>query len=210
MLGEIYEERRYVVPLEEIPEHVQHAFIASEDAKFWEHGGVDYLGLVRAMGKNLREGRLAQGASTITQQVTRNFLLTREKKIQRKIKEILLAWRIENTYSKEHILYLYLNEIYLGSGAYGVEAASRVYFAKSVADLSVAEAALLAGLPQRPSDYSPHRHWSKARERQRYALDQMVRNGYLTQAEADAASAEDATSSTPTATNGCTTRASRS
>jgi penicillin-binding protein 1A len=191
MLGEIYEERRYVVPLEEIPEHVQNAFIASEDAKFWEHGGVDYLGLVRAMGKNLREGRLAQGASTITQQVTRNFLLTREKKIQRKIKEILLAWRIEGTYSKEHILYLYLNEIYLGSGAYGVEAASRVYFDKPVKDVTVAEAALLAGLPQRPSDYSPHRHWSKARERQRYALDQMVDNGYLTRAEADTAFAEE-------------------
>jgi len=191
MLGEIYEERRYVVPLEEIPKHVQDAFIASEDATFWEHGGVDYVGMIRAMVKNLREGRLAQGASTITQQVTRSFLLTREKKIQRKVKEILLAWRIEKTYSKEHILYLYLNEIYLGSGAYGVEAASRVYFDKSVRDLSVAEAALLAGLPQRPSDYSPHRHWDKARERQRYALDQMVRNGYLTQEEADAAYAEE-------------------
>lgn len=191
VLGEIYEERRYVVPLEDIPDHVQDAFVAAEDANFWNHGGVDYMGILRAMGRNLKDGRMAQGASTITQQVTRNFLLTREKKLERKIKEVILAWRIEKAYDKEHILYLYLNEIYLGSQAYGVEAASRTYFDKHVSELTIAEAAILAGLPQRPSDYSPHRHWAKARARQEYVLRQMLRRGYIDQAEYDAALAED-------------------
>ncbi|MBN2801143.1 MAG: transglycosylase domain-containing protein [Deltaproteobacteria bacterium] len=190
ILGEIYEERRYVRPLDEIPKHVQDAFISAEDANFWDHGGVDWMGIVRAFGRNALEGRMAQGASTITQQVTRNFLLTREKKIKRKLKEMILALRIEEAYDKDHILYLYLNQIYLGSQAYGVEAASRTYFDKSVTDLTVAEAAILAGLPQRPSDYSPHRHWSKARARQKYVIYQMQRNGYLTEAEAEAALAE--------------------
>jgi penicillin-binding protein 1A len=190
ILGEIYEERRYVVSLDAIPEHVQHAFIAAEDASFWKHSGVDYFGIVRAMLRNLAKGKMAQGASTITQQVARNFLLTRDKKLTRKIKEVLLSWRIEETYTKTHILYLYLNEIYLGSHAYGVEAASRTYFDKSVGDLTIAEAALLAGLPQRPSDYSPHRHWEKAHGRQGYVLRQMVSNGYITPEEAREARAE--------------------
>ena len=183
ILGEIYEQRRYVVELEEIPEHVQNAFIAAEDANFWKHGGVDYLGIVRAMGRNLKSGRMAQGASTITQQVTRNFLLTKDKKLERKIKEVILSWRIETAYNKQYILYLYLNEIYLGSQAYGVEAASRTYFGKSVEDITVGEAAMLAGLPQRPSDYSPHRHFKKAKARQGYVLTQMVAKGYLTEAD---------------------------
>ena len=191
LLGEIYEQRRYVVPLEEIPDSVKHAFIAAEDASFYEHGGVDFIGLTRAMIKNIQQGRLAQGASTITQQVTRNFLLTKDKKIERKIKEMILAWRIEDVYTKDHILYLYLNEIYLGSGTYGVEAASRVYFGKSARELTVAEAAMIAGLPQRPSEYSPHRHFEKARERQEYVVNQMVRNDYLTEAEAKAELARD-------------------
>lgn len=182
IIGELFEERRYVVPLEQIPDHVQNAFLAAEDANFWNHGGIDYMGIARAMGRNLAQGRLAQGASTITQQVARNFLLTRDKKLERKIKEILLSWRIEDAYTKEHILYLYLNEIFLGSQAYGVEAASRAYFGKGVADISVAEAAILAGLPQRPSDYSPHRNFEKARSRQAYVVQQMIAKGYLTEA----------------------------
>ncbi|MEE2751405.1 MAG: transglycosylase domain-containing protein, partial [Myxococcota bacterium] len=152
LLGEIYEKRRYVVPLESIPKHVQDAFVASEDAAFWEHAGIDYMGIVRAMFRNVQEMAMAQGASTITQQVARNFLLTSEKKLARKIREAILATRVETAFDKEHILYLYLNQIYLGSGAYGVEAAARVYFDKHVEDLSLAESALLAGLPQRPSD----------------------------------------------------------
>ncbi|MFZ5476288.1 MAG: penicillin-binding protein 1A [Myxococcota bacterium] len=190
LLGEIYEKRRYVVPLDRIPKHVQEAFISAEDASFHEHDGVDYMGIVRAILRNAAKGKKAQGASTITQQVARNFLLTSEKTYTRKIKEVLLAWRIEDAFEKDHILYLYLNQIYLGSGAYGVEAAARVYFGKHVEELDVAEAAMIAGLPQRPSDYSPHRHFEKAKGRQEYALGQMVDNGYLTREEADAALAK--------------------
>jgi len=180
LLGEIYEKRRYVVPLEKIPKHVQNAFIASEDAAFWEHAGIDYMGIARAMFRNVQEMAMAQGASTITQQVARNFLLTSEKKLARKIREAILARRVEGAFEKEHILYLYLNEIYLGSGAYGVEAAARVYFDKHVEELTLAEGALLAGLPQRPSDYSPHRNWEKARARQEYVIGQMIRKEFIT------------------------------
>lgn len=190
LLGEIFDQRRYVLPLDQIPQHVQDAFLAAEDANFHGHGGIDYIGIVRAMGRNVLAGRMAQGASTITQQVARNFLLTRDKKITRKVKEVLLSWRIEDVYDKDHILYLYLNEIFLGSHAYGVEAASRTYFGKSVRDITVGEAALLAGLPQRPSDYSPHRNWDKARARQEYVLGQMEDKGFLSHEKAEAARAE--------------------
>ncbi len=191
VLGEIFEERRYVVPTEEIPDHVRNAFLAAEDANFYEHGGIDYVGILRAVYRNAVKGRMAQGASTITQQVAKNFLLTRDKKIERKIKEAILSWRIEEAYDKDHILYLYLNQIFLGSQAYGVEAASRAYFGKHVKDITIAEAAILAGLPQRPSDYSPHRHWDKARERQQYVLSQMLDKGFITKAQYDEAIAEE-------------------
>jgi penicillin-binding protein 1A len=190
LMGEIYEKRRYVVALEEIPQHVQDAFVASEDANFWNHSGVDPMGIVRAVLRNALKGKKAQGASTITQQVARNFLLSSEKKYSRKIKEMILATRVERAFSKEHILYLYLNQIYLGSGAYGVEAASRAYFDKHVEDITLAEAALLAGLPQRPSDYSPHNNWEKARSRQLYVLGQMIDKGFIDRATYDAAVAE--------------------
>jgi len=190
LMGEIYEKRRYVVELETIPEHVQEAFIASEDANFWNHPGVDPMGIVRAVLRNALKGKKAQGASTITQQVARNFLLSSEKKYSRKIKEMILATRVEEAFTKEHILYLYLNQIYLGSGAYGVEAAGRIYFDKHVAELTLAEAAMLAGLPQRPSDYSPHNHWEKARARQLYVLGQMLDKDFIDQATYDAAVAE--------------------
>ena len=187
LLGEIYENRRYVRDLDTMPQHLKDAFIAAEDANFWTHTGVDYEGILRAIVRNALQGRKAQGASTVTMQVARNFLLTKDKTYERKIKEIILSNRIEETFSKEHILFLYLNEIYLGSGAYGVEAASRTYFGKSVRDITVAEAAILAGLPQRPSDYSPHRHWEKARARQEYVLGQLEAKGYLTGEERQAA-----------------------
>ena len=190
LLGEIYEKRRYVVPLDEMPDHLKDAFIAAEDANFYTHGGVDYEGILRAIGRNLVKGRKAQGASTITMQVARNFLLSNEKTYERKIREILLSRRIEQAFDKDHILYLYLNQIYLGSGAYGVEAASRVYFGKDAKDITLAEAAIIAGLPQRPSDYSPHRHWDKARVRQGYVLGQMEAKGYITATEKAAAQAE--------------------
>jgi membrane carboxypeptidase/penicillin-binding protein len=187
VLGEIYEKRRYVIPLEQVPEHVKNAFIASEDANFWSHSGVDVGGIIRAVIRNALKGKKAQGASTITQQVARNFLLTREKTYIRKIREIILAQRVEEVFEKEHILYLYLNQIYLGSGAYGVEAAARTYFDKTIADITLAEAAILAGLPQRPSDYSPHRHWKKARARQIYVLTQMEQKGFIDKATFDEA-----------------------
>lgn len=193
LMGEIYEKRRYVVELETMPKSLTEAFIAAEDAGFYDHGGVDYMGILRAIGRNTLAGKKAQGASTITQQVARNFLLTSEKTFSRKIKEVLLAWRIEEAFDKDHILYLYLNQIYLGSGAYGVEAAARVYFGKHVQDLTLAESAMIAGLPQRPSDYSPHRHFDKAKGRQKYVLTQMAEKGFITQAEADAAFAEELT-----------------
>jgi len=190
ILGEIYEKRRYVVPLDSIPDHLKDAFLAAEDANFWEHDGIDVGGIFRAILRNLAKGKKAQGASTITQQVARNFLLTREKTFIRKIREVILAQRVEEAFDKEHILYLYLNQIYLGSGAYGVEAAARTYFDKPIGDITLAEAAILAGLPQRPSDYSPHRHWKKARARQMYVLNQMQRKGFIDKKTFDAAAAE--------------------
>ncbi len=185
-LGEFFEEQRYVTPLDEIPQHVQDAFIAAEDASFWEHGGLDYIGIARAMVKNVREARMAQGASTITQQVARSFLLSREKKLERKVKEVLLAWRVEQNFDKEYILFLYLNQIFLGHGAYGVEAAARLYFGKGVGSLTVPEAAIIAGLPQAPSTYSPNRNLQAAKARQRYVLDQMALRKMITPVEADA------------------------
>jgi penicillin-binding protein 1A len=193
LMGEIYEKRRYVVELDQVPEHLEQAFIAAEDGGFYEHGGVDYMGIVRAIGRNALAGKKAQGASTITQQVARNFLLTSEKTFARKIKEVLLAWRIEDTFEKDHILYLYVNQIYLGSGAYGVESAARVYFGKHVGELDLAESAMIAGLPQRPSDYSPHRHFDKAKARQKYVLTQMTEKGFITAEQAEAAYAEELT-----------------
>lgn len=187
VLGEIYEKRRYVIPLDDMPEHLKNSFLAAEDANFWKHDGIDVGGIFRAVIRNLAKGKKAQGASTITQQVARNFLLTREKTFVRKIREVILAQRVEEAFDKEHILYLYLNQIYLGSGAYGVEAAARTYFDKNVGQLTLAESAILAGLPQRPSDYSPHRHWKKARARQLYVLNQMLRKDFIGQAEFDSA-----------------------
>jgi penicillin-binding protein 1A len=186
-VGEFFKEQRYVVPFEEIPENLRNAFVSAEDAAFWEHSGLDYMGIARAMLKNLKQGRMAQGASTITQQVARSFLLTREKKLARKIREAILSYRVENSFSKDHILYLYLNQIYLGHGAYGVQAAARLYFDKDVQELSLAECGIIAGLPQSPSNYSPNVNFSAAKARQRYVLDQMARRGYVTQEEADAA-----------------------
>jgi len=192
-VGEFYEEQRYPTALDEIPKEVQNAFVSAEDAAFWDHNGLDFMGIARAALKNVQEQRMAQGASTITQQVARSFLLSREKKLERKLKEAILSTRVEKNFPKEHILYLYLNQIYLGHGAYGVEAASRLYWGKSVREIGLAEAAILAGLPQAPHTYSPNRSFEKAKARQRYVLDQMVRRGYATQEEADAAFAQEMT-----------------
>ena len=166
-------------PLRDHPPHVVNAFVAAEDANFFKHKGVDYFAIVRAIGKDVLSGGFAQGASTITQQTVKSLFLTPEKSIGRKLKELILAYRIEKKLSKEEILYLYLNQIYLGDGAYGVEAAAQTYFSRGVSTLTVAEGALLAGLAQAPTRYSPRGHIDKARARQRYVLRRMAEVGFL-------------------------------
>ncbi|WP_155305561.1 penicillin-binding protein 1A [Desulfosarcina widdelii] len=182
-IAEFYKERRIVVPLSKIPIQLQQAFIAAEDARFYKHQGIDFFSIVRAFIKNLEAGTIVQGGSTITQQVTKSFLLTPERSYKRKIKEAILAYRIDKTFSKEEILYLYLNQIYLGHGAYGVEAAAENYFGKSVSELNLAECAILAGLPQAPSRYSPFRFPERAKQRQIYVLNRMLAEGFIDNTE---------------------------
>jgi len=182
-IAEFYKERRIVVPLSKIPIQLQQAFIAAEDARFYKHQGIDFFSIVRAFIKNLEAGAIVQGGSTITQQVTKSFLLTPERSYKRKIKEAILAYRIDKTFSKEEILYLYLNQIYLGHGAYGVEAAAENYFGKSVSELNLAECAILAGLPQAPSRYSPFRFPERAKQRQIYVLNRMLAEGFIDNTE---------------------------
>jgi penicillin-binding protein 1A len=179
-IGEFFTERRQLTPLEEIPEQVVSAFVASEDSTFFEHSGIDYVSILRAAWVNLRAGgEIKQGASTITQQMVKGLLLSPERKFRRKIREMILAHRIEERFSKEAILYLYLNQIYFGHGAYGIGEAARTYFGKTVGDLDVSEAALLAGLPKAPSRYSPFFRPEAAERRRRYVLDRMVTDGVI-------------------------------
>ena len=178
-IAEFYKERRIVVPLSEIPLQLQQAFVAAEDARFYKHQGIDFLSIIRAFIKNIEAGTIVQGGSTITQQVTKSFLLTPERSYERKIKEAILAYRIDKAFTKAEILYLYLNQIYLGHGAYGVEAAAENYFGKSVSELNLAECAILAGLPQAPSRYSPFRHPERAKQRQIYVLNRMLAEGFI-------------------------------
>ena len=190
LLAEYAKERRLYLPIQAVPKLVINAFVAAEDKNFYQHPGVDIYGIGRAAVlyiENYGSGRRPQGASTITQQVAKNFLLTNEVSFQRKIKEALLALRIERTYSKQKILELYLNEIYLGFGAYGVAAASLLYFDKSVHELTVAEAAYLAALPKGPNNYNPFRRHDDAVNRRNYVLDRMAEDGYITAAQAEKA-----------------------
>ena len=193
LLAEYARERRLYLPIQAIPKRVINAFIDAEDKNFYEHGGLDFSGILRAgvlYAQNMGTNRRPQGASTITQQVAKNFLLTNEVSFERKIKEALLALKIERTYSKDRILELYLNEIYLGFSAYGVAAASLLYFDKSVHELSIAEAAYLAALPKAPSQLHPFRQRDRAVERRNYVIDRMVENGHVTAAEGEAAKKE--------------------
>ena len=183
-IAEFYNERRKVVSLAEIPDMLVESFVAAEDARFYKHRGIDLISIVRAFFKNIEAGTIVQGGSTITQQVTKSFLLTPEKSYTRKIREAILAYRIDKAFNKEEILYLYLNQIYLGHGAYGVEAAAENYFNKSARDLNLAECAMLAGLPQAPSRYSPFRYPERAKQRQIYVLNRMVEEGYITNIQA--------------------------
>jgi len=183
-IAEFYNERRIVIPLSEMPKMLIDAFIAAEDARFFKHKGIDFLSIIRAYIKNIEAGTIVQGGSTITQQVTKSFLLTPEKNYTRKIKEVILAYRIDKKFTKEEILFLYLNQIYLGHGAYGVEAAAENYFGKSTKDLNLAECAILAGLPQAPSRYSPFKSPEKAKQRQIYVLNRMIAEEYITNIQA--------------------------
>ena len=189
LLGEFGEERRNYLSIKEIPPVMQNAVLAIEDARFYQHGGVDYLGIVRAGMANLGETR-SQGASTITMQVARNFYLSTEKTFTRKIYEILLALKIESALSKEKILEIYMNQIFLGHRAYGFAAASEVYFGKPLKDISIAEAAMLAGLPKAPSAYNPINNPRRANIRQQYIVERMLENGFITAEQRDAAKAE--------------------
>ena len=193
LLAEYSKERRLYLPIQAVPKLVINAFLAAEDKNFYEHGGIDFSGMARAAvlyAQNYGSNRRPQGASTITQQVAKNFLLTNEVSFTRKIKEALLAMRIERAYSKDKILELYLNEIYLGLSAYGVAAASLVYFDKSVNELTIAEAAYLAALPKAPSSLHPIRNRDRAIERRNYVIDRLLENGWVKQADADAARKE--------------------
>src|SRR5881398_3679386 len=193
LLGEYSKERRLYLPIQAMPKLVTNAFLAAEDKNFYEHGGIDFTGMARAAvvyAQNFGSNRRPQGASTITQQVAKNFLLTNEVSFARKIKEALLAMRIERTYSKDKILELYLNEIYLGLGAYGVAAASLLYFDKSVHELTIAEAAYLAALPKAPNNYNPFRQHDRALERRNWVIDQMVGTGAIKAADGERAKKE--------------------
>lgn len=185
LVGEFFLERRKVIEINKLPRRLIQAFVAAEDSNFYQHKGLDYLGIARAMVKNIIHLRKKEGASTITQQVAKSMLLTPEKKFSRKLKEAILATRMEKKLSKDEILYIYLNQIYMGAGSYGVQLAAETYFAKNVEQLNLAEMAMLAGLPKAPNSYSPIKHMGKAKERQAYVLERMVKEGYITQAEAD-------------------------
>jgi penicillin-binding protein 1A len=190
LVAEYARERRLYIPIQAVPKLVISAFLAAEDKNFYEHGGLDFTGIARA-GLNYIQsygtGRRPQGASTITQQVAKNFLLTNEVSLTRKIKEALLALKIERTYSKDKILELYLNEIYLGLGAYGIAAASLVYFDKAVNELNVPEAAYLATLPKAPNNYNPFRFRERALERRNWVIDRMAEAGFIKAADAEKA-----------------------
>ncbi|MEP7303323.1 MAG: transglycosylase domain-containing protein, partial [Caldimonas sp.] len=187
LLGEFGEERRNFVPIGEIPKVMQDAVLAAEDARFYKHSGVNYVSVVRAGLANFGEARSAQGASTITMQVARNFYLSSEKTFTRKIYEMLLSLKIESLLSKEQILEVYMNHIALGQRAYGFASASEIYFGKPLKDISIAEAAMLAGLPKAPSANNPIVNPERATIRQRYIIDRMLENGFITVEQHDAA-----------------------
>jgi penicillin-binding protein 1A len=187
LIGEFFVEKRVLVPVEQVPEVVKRAFVAAEDIRFYEHNGVDFLGILRAGWANLRARQVVQGGSSITQQVAKLLIVGQERSLARKVREALLAWRIEKALRKDQILGIYLNHVFLGNGAYGVGAAANAYFGKSVADLTAAEAAMLAAMPKAPSRITPFRDFARAQARQRYVIDQMQELRFLSPAQAEAA-----------------------
>jgi penicillin-binding protein 1A len=190
VIGEFGEERRKLVPFKDIPAVVKNAVLSIEDARFYRHGGVDYIGLARASLANVGNAK-SQGASTITMQVARNVYLTSEKTFTRKIYELLLTYKLEHLLSKDQIFEIYLNQIFLGHRAYGFAAAAETYFGKPIQSLSIAEAAMLAGLPKAPSAFNPINNPKRARSRQLYIIERMLENGFITEEEAQAAKTEE-------------------
>jgi penicillin-binding protein 1A len=184
LVTELHVERRIFVPLAQVPQTLRDAVIATEDRRFYHHWGIDPVGIARAVVQNYRRGRIVEGGSTITQQLTKVLFLTPDKSLERKMKEVVLALEIERRYSKDRILEMYLNQVYFGHGAYGVEAAARTYFGKSVSELSVREAALIAGLPRAPTTYSPFEHADLAKKRREVVLRRMVEFGSVKESEA--------------------------
>lgn len=184
VIDRVFIENRRVISLEEMPDLLPKAFIAAEDARFYQHPGVDVWSILRALIHNVRQGGRGQGGSTITQQVARSLLLSPEKTYIRKLKEAILAYRIDRMLTKEEIIAIYLNQIYLGEKTHGVEAAADIYFDKKASDLNLAEIAILAGLPQAPSRYSPFKHFKQAKKRQAYVLNRMAAQGFITPEEA--------------------------
>jgi penicillin-binding protein 1A len=190
LIAEFFSEKRYPVKLSEVPDRVRKAFLAAEDASFYSHHGIDPVSIARAVFKNMQSGNAKQGASTITQQVVKNLLLTPEKSLVRKGKEAILSYRLERRFSKDEIFEIYLNQIFFGNGAYGIKAAGRIYFHKELPELTIAEAAMLAGLPKAPSSYSPLRNSEKAKQRRSMVLIQMRQAGFISEQEMQAADRE--------------------
>ncbi|MBZ0105947.1 MAG: transglycosylase domain-containing protein, partial [Sulfuricella denitrificans] len=183
LIGEFGEERRALVKIEDVPTTMRHAILAAEDDRFYQHGGVDYMGVARAAIANLTAGGAREGASTITMQVARNFFLSSEKTLTRKVSEVMLAMKIEHKLSKDQILELYINQIYLGQRSYGFAAASQLYFGKPLSQLNIAESAMLAGLPKAPSRYNPVVNPKRAKIRQQYVLKRMFSLRYIKEGE---------------------------
>lgn len=185
LIGELKADKGIFVPLKKMPPHMINALVSVEDSRFWKHKGIDYIAIARAVAKDILYAGLKEGGSTLTQQLAKVMFLTPEKTFKRKIKEAALAIKIEKNLDKREILELYLNKVYFGHGAYGVEMASRIYFGKSVSDINLSEAALIAGLVKAPSTYSPYNDIAKAKERQRFVLSRMVEEGYIRKSEKD-------------------------
>ena len=190
LIGQFFIERRILTPLQQIPEHLRRAVIAVEDVRFFEHPGLDYIGILRAAWTNLRRGGKVEGASTITQQLARSLFLSSERTFDRKVRELVLAYKMELVSTKEQILETYLNQIYFGQGAYGVAAAAQSYFGKDLSALTVAEAAFLAGLPKSPNHFSPFKNYARAKKRQEHVLTRMEEAGFLTPEEREKAEVE--------------------
>jgi penicillin-binding protein 1A len=190
LIGQFFIERRILTPLAQIPEHLRRAVIAVEDVRFFEHPGLDYIGILRAAWTNVRRGGKVEGASTITQQLARSLFLSSERTFDRKVRELVVAYKMELVSSKEQILETYLNQIYFGQGAYGVAAAAQSYFGKDLAALTVAEAAFLAGLPKSPNHFSPFKNYARAKKRQEHVLARMEEAGFITAEQREEALAE--------------------